>query len=204
MENYDYQPNSHKVKEERKNTSAEKRVEKVVNGTVKTKKKSGASKLANTLLSEDARNVKSYLVSDVLIPAVKKTLVDFVKDGVEMLVYGSTRRGDRRPIADKVSYHSRYDRRDDYPSESRSRMRFDYDDIILDSKGEAEMVLTRLDELIETYGHARVGDLYDLVGKSCDYTYNDYGWTNLSTAKTVYVRGEGYGLELPRALPIRR
>ena len=58
-----------------------------------------------------------------------------------------------------------------------------------------------MDELLEQYGVFRVADLYDLVGKSCDYTDNKYGWTNLRSADVVRVNG-GYALKLPKALPI--
>ena len=69
------------------------------------------------------------------------------------------------------------------------------------SEGEAEDVLSRMDELIDTYGVVSVADLYDLVGISCNYTDNKYGWTNLRNAEPVRVR-DGYMLKLPKALPI--
>ena len=59
----------------------------------------------------------------------------------------------------------------------------------------------RMDELIEKFKVASVADLYDLVGVSCDYTANNYGWTNLRNASVVRVR-DGYLLKLPRALPL--
>ena len=42
----EYKPNSHKSKEEQKNLVPEKRVEKVISGTVKSKKKSEMQKLS--------------------------------------------------------------------------------------------------------------------------------------------------------------
>ena len=56
-------------------------------------------------------------------------------------------------------------------------------------------------ELIDTYQMVKVADLYDLVGISCDYTANNYGWTNLRNASVERVR-DGYILKLPKALPI--
>ena len=201
MSTFDYEPNSHRSKTEGSSSPEEKkRVEKVVKGNVTVKKKSGSAKV-----KDEVKSVGSYLITDVVIPSAKKLLVDFVKDGIEMLAYGSARRGDRRPTVDKFSYDKRYIKADDrYPApQPRSRAQFDYDTISFDSYAEADMVLTRLDEVIETYGHARVSDLYDLIGMSCSYTYNDYGWTNLSTAKIAHTR-DGYVLDMPRALPLRR
>ena len=71
----EYKPNSHKSKEEQKNLVPEKRVEKVISGTVKSKKKSEMQKFADVFISEDVNNVKSYIVMDVLVPAIKKAIL---------------------------------------------------------------------------------------------------------------------------------
>lgn len=70
----EYKPNSHKSKEERKESIPEKHVEKVISGTVKPKKKSEMQKFADVFISEDVNNVKSYIVMDVLVPAIKKAI----------------------------------------------------------------------------------------------------------------------------------
>ena len=78
---------------------------------------------------------------------------------------------------------------------------YSYDDIILSTRGEAEDVLSRMDELIETYGLVRVADLYDLVGITGNYTDNKYGWMNIRNAEIMRVR-DGYMIKMPRAVPI--
>ena len=206
MSDLDYKPNSNRYKKEQNNAPAErKKVEKVVTGKVRTKKKSEISKLKDTFISEDVSNVKSYIVMDVLIPAAKKAISDIVRDGIDMILYGDThgRRGGSSSGASYVSYrsYSDRDRRDDRRESSRTRVGYDYDDIILESRVEAEEVLQRMDELIETYGIVSVADLYDLVGKSCNYTDNKYGWTNIRNAEPVRVR-DGYLLKMPKAGPI--
>ena len=71
---------------------------------------------------------------------------------------------------------------------------------VFDTRKEAEEVLDRMDDLIDTYGVVSVADLYDLVGISGNYTDNKYGWTNLRNADVQRVR-DGYLLKLPKALP---
>lgn len=68
----EYKSNSHKSKEEQKETAPEKRVEKVVSGTVKPKKKGEMQKFADVFISEDVNNVKSYILLEVLVPAIKR------------------------------------------------------------------------------------------------------------------------------------
>ena len=90
MSDLDYKPNSNRYKKEQSNALAErKKIEKVVTGKVKTKKKSEIRKLKDTFISEDVSNVKSYIVMDVLIPAAKKAISDIVRDGIDMILYGS-------------------------------------------------------------------------------------------------------------------
>ena len=199
---YDYKPNSHRSKVDQKEQPNEKKVQKVVRGKVKTKKKK--TSLKDVFISEDAANVKSYNIMDVLVPAVKKAISDIVRDGIDMILYGEARSRKSSSNASYVSYrsYSDRDRREERRySDSRVRSAYSYDDIILETRGEAEDVLTRMDELIDTYGIVSVADMYDLVGISGNYTDNKYGWTNLRNAEPVLVR-DGYMLKLPKPGPI--
>lgn len=204
MENY--KPNSHKSKEKNETGIERKKLEKIVDGTAKLKKKSTTRKFADAFISEDVSNVKSYIFSDVLIPAAKKLVSDIVKDGIEMILYGGTGNRDRRSSTfrgDYVSY-DKYSRRGDerrYRDERSNRAGYSYDEIVLETKGDAEAVLDRLSELIDTYGQATVLDLYDIVGITGRYTDDKYGWMSIRNADSVRVR-DGYLLRLPKALPI--
>lgn len=201
----DYKPNSHKYKAEEKEAENEKKVEKVVSGTAKVRKKNGARKLADVFVSEDAGNVKSYIIFDVVIPAIKDVLSNVVKDSVDMILFGGTSNRKRSSTnSSYISYNRYSDRRDDRRHDSRSSYasRYSFDDIVVDTKGEAEDVLERMDELLDTYGMVTVADLCDLVGISCEYTDNKYGWTNLRNARTVRVR-DGYMLDLPKVTSLK-
>lgn len=206
----DYKPNSNRFKEEQRQKEQndilanDHKVEKVVTGKVIAKKRSGLRKFTDEFISEDAKNIKSYVFGEVLIPAIKKAISDIVTDGIDMILYGGTRPGRRSSAADKISYRSYYDRgtsRYSEPVRDNRYSSYSYDDIILNSRGEAEDVLARMDELMDTYGLVRVADLYDLVGITGNYTDNKYGWTNIRNAEIVRVR-DGYMIKMPRAVPI--
>lgn len=200
MSEINYKPNSHKSKVETKEI-VEKKVEKVTTGVVKTKKKTGFKKLTDVFISEDAANVGNYIVGDVLIPVIKKAVSDIVTNGIDMILYGESGRTKRSTNATYVSYNDYSRRRDSRDDNRRTRTGYSYDDIILDSRSEAEEVLTRMEELIDQYGMVSVADLYDLVGITGNYTDNKYGWTNIRSAEPIRVR-DGYMLRLPKALPI--
>ena len=202
----EYKANSHRVREEQKTKEIveRKKLEPIAKG--KTKKKSEVKKFADVFIAEDVTSVKEYVINDVLIPAAKKAISDIITNGIDMILYGEARGRDRRGNGSKVSYTKYYDRerdRDYDRSRSRTTRRsvYDYDDIILDTRGEAEEVLNRMDDLIDTYDIVSVADLYDLVGIQGNYTDNKYGWTNLRNATVQRVR-DGYLLKLPKALPL--
>ena len=195
----EYTPNSHKFKAE---IAEKKKVEKVVKGKVGTRKKSGVRKLTDIFVSEDAANVKSYILMDVLIPSVKKAISDIVTNGIDMILYGGSGQTKKLSLSSKNSYRNFYERDDERYRESRkAKIGYSYDEIVLETRGEAEEVLTRMDELIETYGMVSVADLYDLVGITCNYTDNKYGWTSVRNAEPVRTR-DGYVLKLSRPIPI--
>lgn len=203
MNELDIKPNSHKYKAEQK-AAQEKKVTKVVKGTVKTKKRSDIHKLTDIFISEDVTNVKSYILMDVLVPAIKKAISDIVRDGIDMILYGDSGRSKRSTNAGYVSYRDYSSRRDsDRFSDDRIRGSYNYDDITFQSKADAQDVLDGMDDLIENYKVVTVADLYDLIGKSCNYTDNKYGWTNLRNAEVLHGR-DGWKIKLPRALPIDR
>lgn len=192
-----YESNSHKSREARE--KAEK-IQPVASGRVK--KRSEARKFADVFLSEDAESVKSYIFMDVLVPAIKKAISDVVTNGIDMLLYGESGKAKRNSNASRVSYSQYYnnsERRYDRPA--RTRAAYNYDDILLDTRAEAEDVLARMDELMDTYGLVSVADLYDLVGVTGNYTDNNYGWTDIRSASVVRTR-DGYIIKMPRALPL--
>lgn len=200
----DYKPNSHRFKEEQQNASTEeRRAKKVVRGTAKTRKKSDIHKIADVFISEDVNNVKTYVLMDVLVPAIKKAISDIVTNGIDMILYGETGRRSNSSSS-KVSYRKYYDQRDDdrySDSRTRSRTRIDFEDVSFPSRGEAEAAREQMEDIIDRYGVVTVADIYDMADLTQPYTSNKYGWTNIRSAEVVRVR-DGYIIKLPKAMPI--
>lgn len=193
----EFKNNSFQAKKETK--EERERPQSVVTKTAKTKKKSELSKFKSSMISDDAGNVKSYIMSEVFIPAAKKLIADIVTNGIDIILYGETGHSRRTSGASRVSYGKMYDeRRDAAPRRDRSPV--DYDDIVYDTRGDAEAVLDGLGDIIETYGHATVGDLYDLSGITTNnYVVNKYGWTNIASADVIRAIGGGFMIRLPKA-----
>lgn len=196
MENT-YKPNSNKFKEEQSAAVEEKKVEKIISGEVKVRKKSGFRKMMDNFISDDVPNIRTYICKDVVVPTIKK----IISETVDIALFGRSR-GSGRSLADKVSYNKYY--KSDYTPVNtvNTRTGYGYNEIVLESRGEAERVLSQMNDLIETYDMVSVADLYDLVGITGEYTDNRYGWTNIRNANIRRV-SDGFLLEMPKALPIK-
>ncbi len=198
MENY--KSNSDKDRK----TQTEKRVEKpVANG--KARKKGEIQKFADVFIAEDAKNVKSYLFMEVIVPAVKKAISDMVTTGIDMILYGESGKRGRNSPASKTSYRDYYDRNEGrvYAGSSNTkRGGIDYDDIIFESRGDAEAVLDAMADIIHQFGMVSVADFYDLARVPNDnFTMNRFGWTNLTGATVVRIR-DGHIIKLPKAISL--
>lgn len=188
----EYKPNSHKYRNEQK----KKELKRVTTGTVKVRKKSATSKLLGEIFPGDRNSIKDYVFMDVIIPSIKKALYDVANDSLSMMFYGDVKRGKSSSIrGDYVSYRD-YSSRD---YDRRRRTPRDIDDVIFESRAEAEDVLAEMDEVLETYEFVSVADYYEIAGVSGSgtHTNNRYGWSSLRTADVVRVR-DGWAIKMPR------
>lgn len=203
VRDFEYPSNSEKSKRAIVEDSIkEKKVEQIVTGQVIRQKKTLGQKFSETFFGDDTKSVGDYILHDVLIPAMKATLSDMVGGGIEMLLFGERRSRGSNIYRDRdrsyVSYNRISRTRDDRePIRINRSNRMDLDDIIIESRGEAEEVLDNLLELIQSYGVVSISDYYEMIGIESNFTDNKYGWTNLSEATVDRVR-KGYCIRLPR------
>lgn len=203
----DFKSNSHRSKaiEKANETLPEKRVEKVVTGTAKTKKQNGAKKFASAIISEEASNVKNYVLGDVLIPAIKKAISDIVRDGIDMILYGDAGRNRGNKSSGNYVAYSSYasrDRRDDRDRDRARTTRMDFEEVTFENRADAERVLMNLQDIVRKYGYAKVGDLFDLANLPAPYTSYNYGWANLDRVGVKRLYNGDYVLDLPRYMMI--
>ena len=195
----EYQSNSHRTKElAAQEKPAERRTEKVVTGGTKIRKKSTLTKMANAFLPGDVDDVKRYVLRDVLIPTIKRT----ISDVVDMLLGVNTTPRSSSPAGTRVSYRSYYDARNDRRESTALSPRstpYSYDDVVFDRYDDAAEVLLRMRELVSRFDAVSVADLFDMTGHAGNYTDNKYGWTDLSDARIERV-SDGYIIRLPRPI----
>lgn len=198
----EFPSNSHKSKETKKTEIVE--TKKIIKGTVRKRKPSLGKKMKDEFISTDSHSVLSYLLEDVFIPAAKETIANLVSGGIDMVLFGGSGDHSRSSSRGKsrVSYESYYERKNSDRYSSRNRRSTQYlDDIVFDSRDEAEDVLNALMEDIDEYGVTTVGNLYDLVGERTAPSDFKWGWETLRNARVDRVR-EGYIIGLPRPIAV--
>jgi hypothetical protein len=201
--------NSHTPRSDEGEKPAEKVVTKIVSGNVSRKKKPLGIRFREMFFPHAEVSVVEYVVGEILVPALKDMMTDAVSEGfARMLNGGESRSSRRRPsssggafgnTSNRVNYtsYSAPARRDERPSR-RSRVSNDFDDVVLDSRKEAEDVINTLIDIIDKYDVATVQDMYELVGLEFHHTDSKWGWTNLNTAGIRRVGNQSYLLVLPK------
>ena len=203
----EYQSNSNRSKELAKEQASveKKEIKKVVNGKVKTRDNKGR-RLADVFISEDAGNIGTHIVMDVLVPVIKDTVFKIGRDGLEMLLFGRSGGGSSsNRSSDRISYRKYYDdnRRDDRgrSGSSSSGGRFTYQDIVFVDRRDAEAVRRQMLDAIDRYNMVTVFDMYDMADLNPPYTSDKYGWYGLRDIEVIRDR-DGWILKLPKAMPI--
>lgn len=192
-------------------------IEKVeLKGTVVTKRPSFLSKLKETFIADDARDVGDYIVWDILVPTIKRTIRDVIVGSADRVFLGASSPNSSSSlyrergvtfVKSKTDYSSvsrTAKARTERPQETRpvSRTNFGLNDIVFDNYEDASAVLERMVDYLDTYGKVSVDDYYGLVGQSIDYTAQNWGWTSLSSAIIVNTFG-GYFIKLPKPVLIK-
>lgn len=76
-------------------------------------------------------------------------------------------------------------------------------DVIIPDRGQAELALDAITDILKTYGSCSLGTFFEIVGvPSNGYTDYQYGWKDLYGVSIKAANG-GYYLDMPRAMPLQ-
>lgn len=188
-------------------------VQRVIKGKIIEKKKPLGVRFKELFISDDSRGVGSFLVLEVIVPALRDIVADVVSQGVEKVLYGQVRSTSRRtggyrpsPTVPYTNYNARpapssppwptartVPARDLSP---QARATHDLREIVFQTRDEAIDILEWLRDRIARYTSTTIEELYTAVGIRSDYTDRSWGWRNLDAAEIVRVPN-GYWLRLP-------
>ena len=201
-------------------TPEPKKVEKVVTGNVTQRKKSLGKRFGEMFFT-GGKSFADYVVESVVIPTAKDlvltiitTTADSFRQGFEEMLFGEDAKnrprrtvsyGTGRPVINYSSFSARtttartsttsvpiVQRTSNIPQE-----------IVLESRDEVDLVKDALEELINSYGHCTVGDLYSAVGIKPVPTDEEWGWETVELMRARMIGPNQYKILLPKTIPIQ-
>lgn len=209
MENYPGNRQTPTPKEVEKPPAAVKKIEKVIAGKATQRKKPLGKRFVETFFS-GSDSVVSYVLQEILIPAIKDTVADMFTQGLERAIYGDARSSSRRTgirpgsSPNYISYNrfapnaASTSRPDPRPQLSRqARATHDFREIVLATRRDAEAVTDALLALLDQYNQATVSDLYSLMDIPTTFADEQWGWKDIRGYKVERVNN-GYLLDLPQ------
>ena len=177
--------------------------------------------MVDTFFTKDLGTIRNYVIVDVIFPTIKRAISEIVRNGIDMLLYpdaNERRRNTPYNQPYRTSYNSSYPNGSTYSyggtttssqqqqsNKPQTKIGNDYEDVTFPTRGEAELVLSRMIDQIHDYGIASVSNFYDLSRIEDDnYTNNFFGWKDLSSAEVLRSRyGDEYYISFPRATTIK-
>lgn len=195
-----YTGNSHKSREDRA------KLQQVTSSRGVTRKKPLGSRISAALTGDDAKSVGEYILMDVLVPAVKSLIFEVTSQGAERMLWGDSSGRSRTPSQGRSGF-TPYNQIRSTPGgqvrdiSRQARNAHNFDEVVLPTRAEAEMVLNGMYEVLEQYDIVTVAELYNLTGITGSYTDEKYGWNDLRGATAKRVR-EGYVLVLPTPIEV--
>jgi hypothetical protein len=209
----DYPSNSAKKRAAVVRPPEAKKIEKITTGDIVRRKKPIGKRFTDVFVGGDAKSVWQYIAYDILVPAAKDMLSDAVSSGIDQMLFGgdqrwgSSRRRSRPgngPLG-TMNYGGKSgpinygggQRGGPQQMSRRGRAQHNFDEIVLETRAEAEEVLDKMYNLLETYEQVTVAEFYELVGTTSHFTDNKWGWDSLQGSGVQRVRG-GYLLNLPK------
>lgn len=182
------------------NTREPKNISRVTEGDIVKPKRTMSQKLSYIFGGQNFQSAGGQVILDIVIPAIKQTLVDAATQLVERLIFGESLRPRSRSRSTWTSYQQMYRREERPPttgfSQPRSRPSYDIDRILLESRNDAENVLSSMLDLLGHFDAVSVADLNEMIGVSSSHSDQKWGWTNLRDAR-VRITPDGYLVDLP-------
>lgn len=190
------------------------KVEAVVKGEVVVKKPGLFSGVKEKFIKADAKDVGSYFVNQLLIPASKNMLMSVI----QMALFGQASRGPwiggnmpgYNPNTTNYHYISQNQQsnlrvnnvQQNQPQQSRVRNRFD--DIVFPDYQSAEDVVSSMLDQLQRYGEVSVSVFYQLCNLPYNWTDQEWGWRVFQKIEPRPIRG-GYVIDIyPAPMYIKR
>jgi hypothetical protein len=193
----------------------EKKVEVIVVNEVLRRKKPLGRRFLDVFVGDNSKGVAHYVVMGVIVPAAKDAIADAVTETIERVLFGESRSSSRRSRGSTSGGRTNYVNYGRYSTGSSAPVRDEprrdvsrmarahhlFDEIVFQTRAEAQDALEQLVSYIKRYESASVADFYGLVDTPASHVDDKWGWHNLDDAMVQRVRN-GFILDLPKTEPL--
>lgn len=173
----------------------------------KREKKTIWQRIKASIFVAGPKEIKAAIIEDVILPAIKDTFADTMYSIVDVAVYGrnasrhgrsrSGRRGSSRSSSSVIDYNKESTKNRNRSRSTRGSSGYDFDNVIFDSREEADEVFQDLVDTLNEYGEVTVYYFYERSGITAEFPDQDWGWKSLDGTGYIYT-SEGISLDLPK------
>ena len=173
--------------------------EKVLEGDIKPEKKSLMKRIADAFIAVDAKDIRTYLIFDVLIPGLKRGAEDIL----HMALYND-KKSDRitrsrgGSSVRRLEYSSIRPARDNDETMLNRNTLAGNTDLVFPTRDKAEEALDMVDQRIQATGFATLKYYYTITRQPTEWPQEKWGWRSMYGATIVQCRSGGYVLKMPR------
>lgn len=178
-----------------------------IQGVISGKVRRKSSK--SSAFAEVGKSVWQYVLTEVLMPSLKDTVYEMITGGSQRAIYR-----DDRPLRHGPTNYNRFQRAGSPSAPTtnpytrrtvspQTRSTHIFDEIILETRDEADAVLNSINDLVGQYGYATVADLFTLCNIDSQFTDGQWGWTDREAVniRIMMIHG-GYLIKTPPTVPI--
>lgn len=186
-------------------TKPEKKVQPVTTGVVTKRPKTLGQKFAEFFFEDMTfKEATRMFINDRLLPDLKDGLYSMFDGFLETMFYGRVKPSQKSGrINGSYTSYSSYSKNEKPYRSTANRVANNFDDIIFESRADADAVLEELCNMCEQYKEVSIGDFYDAARVSRNgFTDNNFGWTSLQGAYVSRGRG-GWIVNMPKVKELK-
>lgn len=182
------------------------KVEKVVSGVAVQRKKPLSRRIAENLGGSDARSVGHYVLFEVIFPQLKDLIFDVGSSALQRALFGESG-GKSYSTGRRTAGYTPYSSMASATPKQQSVVRQqtipsdEFGEIVVETRGEAQAVMDKMNNLIERFGMASVSDLKAAVGLTGKFTDEQFGWQAMGGTDIRRVGGAQPGFVLIFPMP---
>lgn len=189
-------------------------------GIVTIPKKPFGMRLKETFIAEDARDVGDYILWDILVPTIKRTIRDIIVGSADRIFLGTSTTPNNLYKDRNVTYVKS---QTNYASITRNKVEakslpvanprpsqanYEILNLVFDDYGQLSQAFSEAVDYLDTYGELSINNYAAILAQhfknvpSTNFVSQNLGWKSLRNATIESAAGGGYFVKLPTPIAL--